>query len=127
VLIREMDPNRPDIAQQVSEQALNSDSGSDDDELESKTDIENNHAGTAARLQREFDTSRGNPFHSTTGAIQPSIIQHHVVYQSQEGRFKYTVSEDHTANKLRRRKAQSIALKHNRRSNYIMSEGIHRT
>jgi hypothetical protein len=33
VLIREMDPNRPDIAQQVSEQALNSDSGSEDDEM----------------------------------------------------------------------------------------------
>jgi hypothetical protein len=57
-----MDPNRPDIAQQVSEQALNSDSGSDDDEMETKTDIENSHAVTAARLQREFDTSRRNPF-----------------------------------------------------------------
>jgi hypothetical protein len=33
VLIREMDPNRPDIAQQVSEHALNSDSGSEDDEM----------------------------------------------------------------------------------------------
>jgi hypothetical protein len=31
VLIREMDPNRPDIAQQVSQQALNSDSGSEDE------------------------------------------------------------------------------------------------
>ncbi|KAF1935506.1 hypothetical protein EJ02DRAFT_124089 [Clathrospora elynae] len=32
VLIREMDPNRPDIAQQVSEQALNSDTGSEDED-----------------------------------------------------------------------------------------------
>jgi hypothetical protein len=34
VLIREMDPNRPDIAQQVSQQALNSESDSDDDDDE---------------------------------------------------------------------------------------------
>jgi hypothetical protein len=42
VLIREMDPNRPDIAQQVSEHALNSDSGSgsgsEDDEMADSPD-----------------------------------------------------------------------------------------
>jgi hypothetical protein len=37
VLIREMDPNRPDIAQQVSQQALNSDTGSDEDGMEDQS------------------------------------------------------------------------------------------
>ncbi|KAF2788570.1 hypothetical protein K505DRAFT_106325 [Melanomma pulvis-pyrius CBS 109.77] len=38
VLIRVMDPNRPDIAQQVGEQALNSDSGSEADDDDSDSD-----------------------------------------------------------------------------------------
>lgn len=44
VLIREMDPNRPDIAQQVSQNALNSDSGSSSDDEE---DMEDQVADTA--------------------------------------------------------------------------------
>ncbi|KAL6705813.1 hypothetical protein ACN47E_006273 [Coniothyrium glycines] len=52
VLIREMEPNRPDIAQQVSETALNSDSESspepDDDDRQ-----DSNHHCTAADFSRE--------------------------------------------------------------------------
>lgn len=50
MLIREMDPNRPDIAQKASEQALNSDSesdqgpGSGDDEM---LDAETSNTATA--------------------------------------------------------------------------------
>lgn len=41
VLIRVMEPNKPDIAQQVGERALNSDSGSeaDDEDIEEQSQV----------------------------------------------------------------------------------------
>ncbi|KAH9868520.1 hypothetical protein J1614_007592 [Plenodomus biglobosus] len=49
VLIRQMDPNRPDIAQQVSERALDSGSGSESDE-DDDAEMEDISPGTANRI-----------------------------------------------------------------------------
>ncbi|OWY54786.1 zinc finger c2h2-type integrase DNA-binding protein [Alternaria alternata] len=72
VLIREMDPSRPDIAQKASEQALNSDSesdqepGSGDDEI---LDVETSNTATAR--------FHGQPVPSATRPAnqQPSLLE----------------------------------------------------
>ncbi|KAF2241404.1 hypothetical protein BU26DRAFT_525228 [Trematosphaeria pertusa] len=74
VLIRVMDPNRPDIAREVGERALNSDSGSeaDDEDIEeqSQTDAVDTNQVTAARGHSIDDASYGFP---STLPAHPSI------------------------------------------------------
>ncbi|RYN57333.1 hypothetical protein AA0114_g2310, partial [Alternaria tenuissima] len=75
VLIREMDPNRPDIAQKASEQALNSDSesdqgpGSGDDEM---LDAETSNTATA-----QSPPNHGQSVPSTTRPAnqQPTLLE----------------------------------------------------
>ncbi|CAI9632319.1 hypothetical protein GT037_004789 [Alternaria burnsii] len=75
VLIREMDPNRPDIAQKASEQALNSDSesdqgpGSGDDEM---PDVETSNTATVLS-----PPNHGQPIPSTTRPAnqQPTLLE----------------------------------------------------
>ncbi|CAO2657376.1 Nn.00g035020.m01.CDS01 [Neocucurbitaria sp. VM-36] len=57
VLIREMAPSRPDIAQEVSEQALNSDSGSEDDQV---MDDDSSDAAAFSRAPNATEPSQSN-------------------------------------------------------------------
>ncbi|KAI4670459.1 uncharacterized protein J4E79_000741 [Alternaria viburni] len=59
VLLREMDPNRPDIAQRASEQALDYDSGTEDDE---PPDLNEEHGDFTSPKRRAI--TRESPTHS---------------------------------------------------------------
>ncbi|CAN9348076.1 unnamed protein product [Alternaria alternata] len=75
VLIREMDPNRPDIAQKASEQALNSDSesdqgpGSGDDEM---LDAETSNTATA---QSPLNHGQSVPSTTRPANQQPTLLE----------------------------------------------------
>ncbi|KAF1949157.1 hypothetical protein CC80DRAFT_280429 [Byssothecium circinans] len=72
VLIRTMDPNRPDIAREVGERALNSDSGSeiDDDEMSEPSPT----IQTAPFAHSQSKTSDIPPLHLSTAAKEAHTV-----------------------------------------------------
>ncbi|KAF2240290.1 hypothetical protein BU26DRAFT_589638 [Trematosphaeria pertusa] len=71
VLIRVMEPNKPDIAQQVGERALNSDSGSeaDDEDIEEQSQVavvRGNHTGNSDSYSFPSTLSASLSISSTT-------------------------------------------------------------
>lgn len=83
VLIREMDPNRPDIAQQASERALNSESGSDDeDEMDDRSPTAGQtHVQPApsdvSLIELQHTAQEGLEIQLVDDAISPNHLLHH--------------------------------------------------